>query len=389
MPRRSDSLPDVSYPFGVRTTRPLQVVMAVVMAAGALTGIVLAFLLAEPWRGIVPLLVVVAGLAIAWRWPYIGLPLVLAAPFISGATGESVVVTWSLVAMGTFVLTLRGARSRYVAPVAALSAYVGEALADPAGFVSPSAYAALAVTFAAAASGSAIREHFRFLHSLEDRAEEAVRTRSVEQAQRVAEERLRIARDLHDVVGHQVAVVSMQIGMAEVALPVDSAPSREALHAAREGVRTILQESQRILAVLRDPSESEEEFAPAPALAQLGELIAAYRAVGVEIDSSIETPFEVTPGVQTTAYRVVQEALTNAQRHGRGTVDVDVTATAAMLTVSVGNAPAERASGEGSGYGLLGMKERVQSVGGRLDVSHTAERFTVTARMPINRTERA
>lgn len=363
--------------------------MTVVMAAAAITGVSLAFFTAEPWRGIVPLIVVVAGLAIAWRWPYAGLPLILAAPFVSSVTGESDVVTWSLVAMGTFVLTLRGARSRYVAPVASVCAYVGEALVEPDGFMAAGAFAALAVTFAAAASGSAIREHFRFLQSLESRAEEAVRIRAAEQSQRVTEERLRIARDLHDVVGHQVAVVSMQIGMAEVALPDHSEASLSALRQAREGVRGILQESQRILAVLRDPSERDDEFTPAPALAQLGELISAYRAIGVDVESSIDIPFDVAPGVQTTAYRVVQEALTNAQRHGRGTVDVRVTATATMLEVHVGNAPAERASEEGTGYGLLGMQERVQSVGGRLDVVREPGWFAVTAHLPLSERQSA
>ena len=381
----------VSYPFGVQTTRPLQVALVITIACAIVTGCVVDLFHPEPGPGILPLATVSVGLALAWRWRYIGLPLILLAPFVAGAAQRSSVVTWSIVAMGVLLLALRGAKSRYVAPLAAICAYAGEALVDSEGFMSSGAFAALAVTFAAAASGSAIREHFRFLHSLEQRAEEAIRMRSAESGRRVTEERLRIARDLHDVVGHQVAVVNMQIGMAEVALPATASRSRDALRAARGGVQSILKESQRIFTVLRvGAGDDDNALQPAPTLRQLGELIASYRAIGLDVRSQIgDLPADVDQGLQTTAYRVLQEALTNAHRHGAGDAVVDVHADERALTIEVSNRIGAAPSSEGTGYGLLGTRERVQSVGGRLDIQHGDDRFVIIATLPVRGTETA
>ena len=378
-----------SYPFGLRSTQPIQLTVVIIIVCAAITGCAVDLLSADPGRGILPLILVGAGFALAWRWRYIGLTVMLLAPFASGVTERSSVVTWSIVAMGVFVLAVRGARSRYVAPLAAVCAYVGEALADTQGFMSNGAFTALGVTYAAAASGSAIREHFRFLHSVEQRAEEAVRTRTAESGRRVTEERLRIARDLHDVVGHQVAVVNMQIGMAEVALPKEAERSRDALHSARAGVQAILKESQRILTVLRvGSSQGVQELEPSPTLRQLGELIASYRAIGLQVESRIgDLPEDVDPGLQTTAYRVLQEALTNAHRHGAGAAVVDVRTRAGSLTLRVANPVAAAPSSEGSGYGLVGTRERVQSFGGRLEIDQERDEFVLTAILPLHGTE--
>jgi signal transduction histidine kinase len=384
-----DSALRSSYPFGLRSTRPVERAVLLVISCAVLTGCAVDLLSATPGAGIAPLALVALGLAMAWRWPYAGLPLVLSAPLVAAWAERSDIVTWSIVAMGVFLLAMRGVRSRYIAPIAAGCAYLGEALTDTESFLSNGALAALAITFAGAVSGSAIREHFRFLHSVEQRAEEAVRMRTAESGRRVTEERLRIARDLHDVVGHQVAVVNMQIGMAEVALPEGADRSRDALHSARAGVQAILKESQRILTVLRvGPSQGVQELEPSPTLRQLGELIASYRAIGLQVESRIgDLPEDLEPGLQTTAYRVLQEALTNAHRHGAGTAVVDVLAQAGSLTVRVTNPVAAAPSSEGSGYGLVGTRERVQSFGGKLEIEQERDEFTLTAILPLHGTE--
>ena len=389
MTTESLAIPRVSYPFNVRSTRPLELAVACVVILATITGIVLSFYQTDVLGALLPPVTAAVGFAIAWRWPYLGVLLVVAAPFVAALSGESGIVTWSVVAMSTFVITLRGAKSRFIAPLAAVCAYAGEAMIETDGFASNGAFVALAVTFAAAASGSAIREHFKFLGSVEQRAAEALRTRDAQRHRRVTEERLHIARDLHDVVGHQVAVVNMQIGMAEVALPQEATASLAALHDARVGVKTILQESQRILAVLRDTEESDE-FAPAPTLSRLGELIASFRAIGLDIDSHIVLPPDgtVDPGVEATAYRVVQEALTNAHRHGGGATVVRVASRGSALTIDVSNPIGESSESEGSGYGLLGMRERVQSVGGELQLSSNGV-FTVSVSLPAKGSTRA
>ena len=388
--KKDRPLDRVSYPFGIRTTRPLQLTVAVIVMCAIITGIVVDLVSPTPGLGVIPPLLAAVGLAIGWRVPYLGFALLACAPLVAAWTGEGTIVTWSILAMGSFLLTLRGSHSRIVAPVAALSAYVSEALVDADGFMSAGAFAALAVTFAAAATGSTLREHFRFLHSLEDRAVEAIQTRAAEQERAVTEQRLSIARDLHDVVGHQVAVVNMQIGMAEVALPEGAETSRTALHTARAGVKQILQESQRILTVLRSASEGDDLLQPAPTLSQLGELIASYRAIGLDVESDLgDAPRGIDEGVQTTAYRVAQEALTNARRHGDGTTRVKLRTTGTSLVLTIDNPVGNTGPSEGSGYGLLGIRERVQSVKGDLEVRALPRRFTLIASFPLHVKETA
>lgn len=377
----------VTYPFGIRSTRVLEIALTVVVALGAAIGVALDLLQPTRGPGLIPVLVAAGGIALAFRWRTAGIAVLLLAPIAASAVDRNVVLTWTLVAIGSLLMTLRGSHARYVAPVAAVSAYLSEGITEADGFLASSSLAALSITFAAAVTGSAVREHFRFLRSVQVRADQAVHTRTVEASRRITEERLRIARDLHDVVGHQVAVVNMQIGMAEVALPPGAETSRTSLHAARDGVRLILQESQRILTVLRlSPNGAEhEELAPAPELDRLGDLVASFRNIGLDVDSRIELGGGPIEGaVSTSAYRVVQEALTNAHRHGGGSASVSVTRDAYQITVDVSNDVVGDGSDEGSGFGLLGMKERIQSVGGTLAVDRQRDRFHVHAVLPLD-----
>ncbi len=323
-----------------------------------------------------------AGAALAWKRPHWGTAVLLVAPLLAALLQRGVVVTWSILAMGVFLIALRGGRGRVLAPLGAAVAYVSVVLPGHNGFANPSALAALAVTYAAAATGSGIREHIRFLKSVEERATDAVHSRELEAAARLTAERLRIARDLHDLVGHQVAVVNMHISMAEVALPAGSERSQKSLVDARLGVRSILQESQRILKVLRrDGDVFDDVNAPVPSVDRLGDLLATYRAIGLRVDSSIdELHVDIEDGVSATVYRALQEMLTNAHRYGDGTARIALQVRAPKLTLRVENPVGDGTlPQQGSGYGLRGLGERLETVGGRLEVEQDAHVFRVTA----------
>lgn len=375
------------YRLGLRDTARLERGLLVLVALAALTGVGVQ-LGGRPGIGMLPPLLAALGVMLAWRWRPIGVAVLLASPLVAAMLDAGVVVTWSIVAMGVLLTTLRGGQARWLGPLAGAAAYASEALVSAETYLAPSAFAALGVTVAAAATGSSIREHFRFLDALRARARDAVRTRELEGAARLAAERVRIARDLHDLVGHQVAVVNMHISMAEVALPEGSAESRRLLAEARTGVRSILQESQRILDVLRrGGDEADHANAPVPSIARIGDLIATYRAIGLEVESTIDhVPASTDEGVSATVYRVLQEALTNAHRHGAGGARVALALRDQELLLRVENVigPRDRSGDEGSGYGLIGLRERIESVGGVLEVAQDEERFSIEAKIRLD-----
>jgi signal transduction histidine kinase len=200
----------------------------------------------------------------------------------------------------------------------------------------------------------------------------------------VTEERLRIARDLHDVIAHQVAMLSVHLGVAEIGLPEGAESSRLALASARACGRTVIVETQRILALLRRGEDISDADAlrPTPALSGLGGLIASFESTGLAIRPSIDIPADFAePSVGVTVYRVIQECLTNAYRHGEGAATVDVRAHEGKIRVTVENLIGHSvpSPGPGSGLGLVGMRERVESSGGRLTIDSGDGRFRVRA----------
>jgi len=237
---------------------------------------------------------------------------------------------------------------------------------------SPDALAAVVSTMAGGATAIAVRLRRQYWASLEQRATDAIATRELEATQRVAEERLRIARDFHDIVGHQIAVLSMQLGAAEVAADTDPMATREALDAARASVKAVLVETQMILHVLRTGSDEDgEELRPPPGVPRLAELLDSFRTAGLRITATFdEMPESLDAGVDLTIYRIVQEALTNASRHGDGEATVTVLARAKRILIDVTNGVPRDAAPRtpGRGYGLQGMRERVGSANGTLHV---------------------
>ena len=373
------------YPFWFRHPVALQYGVLVVIAAAAVTGIVVA-LVQGSILGAVPPLVAVTGVILGRRRPRTGFVLAAAAPLLAIVLDVDPLVTWTLTVFAVFYLTLRGLSARTAGPFAAAANYLAVVLSTGS-FIDPEALVAASLALAAAASGSATRGQVRYLRMMEERAAQAIATRDIEVNRSLAEERLRIARDLHDVIGHQVAVLSMNVGVAEMQVGEDTARAEAALRSARSNVQAILQETQRILDVMRLPSEGNDRL-PAAEAHRIPELVDSVRAAGSVVVAELPAAFPpMDPAAGAAAYRVVQEALTNAHKYGVGatTVTVRVFQDERILAVQVRNrAKPDVVASDRQGYGLVGMRERVSSAGGTLSIETPADAFVVTARLPLD-----
>ncbi|OXY94004.1 sensor histidine kinase [Streptomyces diastatochromogenes] len=239
--------------------------------------------------------------------------------------------------------------------------------------------------------GGYIRVHRENAAAALERAERAERTREEEARRRVAEERLRIARDLHDLLAHSITLIGVQTSVAAHVLAadpgrLDRAAVAQALDEIAETCRTSRGELRTTLDVLRDPG-SPDARGPLPGLHGLADL--ARSTVGAQVKLTV-TADEVPPAVGAAAYRIVQEALTNAVRHGGRddlTVRVRVYEDEGTLRVHVTDDGAGAADGT-PGYGLVGMRERARSVGGTLAAGprEDTDGFEVTAVLPLGGT---
>ncbi|MZD09307.1 sensor histidine kinase [Streptomyces sp. SID5785] len=233
------------------------------------------------------------------------------------------------------------------------------------------------------------RVHRQYLASIVERAERAERTREEEARRRVAEERLRVARDLHDLLAHSITLVGVQTSVAAHVLNadpdrLDRAAVARALDDIADTCRSARGELRATLEVLR--ASPDESRGPLPGLDGVPELLAAARTAGAVVTAVLDPP-QVPPAVGAAAYRIVQEALTNAVRHGGPDVSVRVEIGAGQgelrVTVQddgVGTAP----PAGGGGFGLVGMRERARSVLGTLEAGPRDEGgFRVAARIPV------
>jgi signal transduction histidine kinase len=226
-------------------------------------------------------------------------------------------------------------------------------------------------------------------------AENAQRARELEEARTelaasaVTAERLRIAREIHDVVAHSMSVIAMHAGAARLAVGTDADSERAALDVIEHSSRGALGEMRRLVALLRDEDARDAARDPAPGLAELHTLVANIVATGVTVDVRAEGDLDAVPaGVSLAGYRVIQEAVTNVVRHaGQTRARLVVEALPEELVVQVQNdAPSglpRRALPAGGKHGAIGMRERVELYGGTLFAGPTADGgWTVEARLP-------
>jgi signal transduction histidine kinase len=257
-------------------------------------------------------------------------------------------------------------------------------------FIGPELLAGIAWPAAAVAAGDAIRSRREAIAAAEDRAERAERSRDAEARRRVAEERLHIARELHDVVAHRIAVVNVQAGVAAHLVRSDPDGAETALATVRSSAREVLDELAGILGVLRT-DDGSAPVEPTPSLDRLPELIESFEAAGLDVRHSSSGPLVgISDAASLAVFRTVQEALTNAHKHGTGPVRLDIHTEHDGITVTVENQIAAGRASDVGGYGLIGMRERIAAVGGALDVGPDgAGRFLVRARVRANESDGA
>ncbi|KJY31167.1 sensor histidine kinase [Streptomyces sp. NRRL S-495] len=241
------------------------------------------------------------------------------------------------------------------------------------------------------AIGDSVRTRRAHLAAIEERAERAERTREEEARRRVADERIRIARDLHDVVAHHIALANAQAGIAVHLLDRNPAQAREMLSHLTDATGSALRELKATVGLLRRADDPEAPLEPAPGLDRLPDLVDAFERAGLPVRLTVEGERQqLSPGVDLTAYRILQESLTNVAKHAVGSAaDVTLTYSGGRFLLTVANdrppRPGPPASAPvGGGFGLIGMRERAAAVGGRL----TADRrpgggFLVSAELPL------
>ena len=219
----------------------------------------------------------------------------------------------------------------------------------------------------------------------QERADQLEREREAEARAAVAEERARIARELHDVVGHSVSVMTVQASAVRRLLLPEQTAEREALEIVEQTGREALAEMRRLVGVLRRPEEGPA-LAPQPSLEHLDRLVAQARESGLPVEVRIEgEPTQLPPGVDLTAYRLVQEGLTNAIKHARASrADVVVRYGDGDVEVSVTDDGDGSGDGGGGGHGLVGMRERVTVYGGEFEAGPRPEGgYALRARLPV------
>ncbi|MFK5634494.1 MULTISPECIES: sensor histidine kinase [unclassified Ornithinimicrobium] len=235
------------------------------------------------------------------------------------------------------------------------------------------------------ALGDATRSRRAYVSAVEERARRAEESREEEARRRVAEDRLSIARDLHDVIAHNIAVINVQANVANHLLRTDQDAAADALSHVRRSAQTVLSELGTVLSVLRQPADAAPTD-PTPNLQRLPELVDSFRAIGLPVtvtETGPRTPYD--PSVELVAYRVVQELLTNVHKHNPGAATtVLLGRDSDALRVDVVNAPGRPVAPlPGNGYGLVGMRERVTAIGGTVEAGPTpAGGFRVRAVLP-------
>jgi signal transduction histidine kinase len=331
-----------------------------------------------------------------WPLPTLAATAGAAAVYMTLTSTHGWVVAAPLIALYHLADTTSDRRRLLVAGTSTALALVGL----PSLFASTSWLGAenLAVTAAcglALAAGDASRSRRAYVAAVEERARRAEHSREQEARRRVTEERLRIARDLHDSIGHHIALINAQAGMAAHVFDQQPATARQALGHIRQASRAALDDLRDTIGLLRQPEEPAAPTEPTVGVSGLSNLVASFRRSGMRIDHEVDGSVRpLPPATDVTAYRVVQESLTNVGKHtGDAAARVRLSFGPAALHILVedeGNgrpAPgADRSLPDRghAGHGIVGMRERVAAVGGSLDAGpRPAGGFRVSVVLPL------
>jgi signal transduction histidine kinase len=342
------------------------------------------------WLDIILALIIVGPLFFRRRFPF-GAPLAVGAGVVVASFADKSLVPFDFVvflAGCSAVFLLAQLRDRRQA-VAGLAMAIGvDAIVvrnDPRGQIGQLVFVGLIFTIVWVV-GFTLGRKFAEADEARERAARAEREREQRARDAVAEERARIARELHDVVGHSVSVMTVQASGVRRLLRPEQEREREALLIVERTGREALAEMRRMVGVLRRPEEAPA-LAPQPSLEHLDRLVEQAREAGLPVDLRVEgDPVELPAGVDLTAYRLVQEGLTNAIKHARATrAEVVVNYGDAQIEVMVSDNGNGVGNGDaGGGHGLVGMRERVSVYGGQLDAGpQPGGGYRLRARLPL------
>jgi signal transduction histidine kinase len=234
-------------------------------------------------------------------------------------------------------------------------------------------------------AGFALRERSEQAEAAEIRAVLAERERDAAARVAVAEERARIARELHDIVAHAVSVMVLQVGAVRHKLPEELDEDREALEGVEQAGRTALAEMRRLLAAMRREGD-EAELTPQPGLESLDSLLAEVGRAGLPVELHVDgDPVPLPRAIDLSAYRIVQEGLTNALKHARATrADVTVSYGNDDLQIEIRDDGIGTATSDTLGHGLVGMRERVKIYGGEMSAgTANGGGFVLNTRLPL------
>jgi signal transduction histidine kinase len=334
----------------------------------------------------VPILVIALGAVVARR--HFPITAAVAAVLASGLVlllPANAVPIWVLAEVVLFTLALRARRwiTLLLAGTHAVVLYVGAVVVFGDAPFEPVALLLPVWTAAVVATGLALRANDDYVRALEEQHRSALAYRDSEVQRHVGEERLRIARDLHDSVAHTVSIIAVHAGAAERFLERDPARSRESLNEVRASSRAVISELQDVLSVLRGRDRGDDITEAVPGIEGFDALIRSTRDAGVEVRAHVSLALDIDRTVSVAAYRIAQESLTNARKHGAGDADIEVSVSGDQLLISVSNALTGEAP-TGEGFGLLGMHERAASVHGFVRTGVEGNRFLVRAALPTH-----
>jgi signal transduction histidine kinase len=362
----------------------------------ALAGLLAAFGLAELWlvhvgpKSIAVPATVVAALALSFRRtaPLLTVAMILGAIAAESLLGVSLQKPDAPLLMALVAVYTAGAYLPLWEAVAGLALGIAGIGASFAGS-STNGHSDFAFTSVVVTAGWLVGRgmHGRVTQAavLVERTQRLEQEAEAERAAAVAEERRRIARDLHDVIAHSVSVMVVQAGAAEDVFERDPAAVLEPIRAVQETGRGALVEISRLLGLLREDG-AELGLAPQPRLEDLPELVAQAEAAGLPVELRIEgTPRPLPLGVDLSVYRIAQEALTNARKHSADSqACVLLCYSKDAIELAVENDGVAVTNGHRGGHGLIGMRERVAVFGGTLDAGPRPDGgFRVIARLPV------
>jgi signal transduction histidine kinase len=329
-------------------------------------------------------------LAARRRFPGTVLALCVASGLAVAALGLSPIILGLAILVAVYSVAAYG--DRWVSLAGLAAAELGSAAVQltPGRFQTPTVVSNALVIGAAWLLGHFVGVRRAYTARLE-RTAELERTRAEQARRAVAEERLRLARELHDVVAHSISVIAVQSGVGAHVAQTQPEEAAKALAAIEATSRAALIELRRLLGVLRQEGEPQGDLAPAPGLADLDGLLAEMAKAGLGVRLRVEgTPSPLPAGVDLSAYRIVQEALTNVVKHAgpaRAQVTIGYRHQEVRVEVSDDGRGVTAPTGDGRarvGHGLIGMRERVQVFGGDLEVGPgPVGGFRVAARLPF------